>query len=77
MTKTNSTRVTYHRIYVDAKGDSHFGTVTLEQSLARQRHPLPRSLYPKTNPLRLIGSTLLSPAGSANCTRLQPDSSLP
>jgi hypothetical protein len=39
MTKTNPTWVTYCRIYVDAKGDSHFDTVTIEQRLARAAPP--------------------------------------
>jgi quercetin dioxygenase-like cupin family protein len=39
MTKTNPTWVTYHRIYVDAMGDSHFDTVTIEQGLARAAPP--------------------------------------
>jgi quercetin dioxygenase-like cupin family protein len=39
MTKINSTWITYHRIYVDAMGDSHFDTVTIEQSLARAAPP--------------------------------------
>ncbi|MDD1711157.1 MAG: cupin domain-containing protein [Methanoregulaceae archaeon] len=37
MTQTfppNLTLVTYHRIYVDPRGDSHFDTVTVKQSLA-------------------------------------------
>lgn len=39
MTRTNPTWVMYHRIYVDANGDSHFDTVTIEQSLARAAPP--------------------------------------
>ena len=42
MTKTSSpnlTRVTYHRIYTDSQGDSHFDVVTVEQSLARAAPP--------------------------------------
>ena len=39
MTKTNPTWVTYCRIYGDAKGDSHFDTVTIEQRLARAAPP--------------------------------------
>jgi len=42
MTKTlspNLTQVTYHRIYMDAEGDSHFDVVTVEQSLARAAPP--------------------------------------
>ena len=39
MTKTNPTWVTYRRIYGDAKGDSHFDTVTIEQRLARAAPP--------------------------------------
>ncbi|MGZ4910798.1 MAG: cupin domain-containing protein [Halobacteriota archaeon] len=39
MTKTNLTWVTYHSIYDDAKGDSHFGTVTIEQSLSNAAPP--------------------------------------
>jgi len=35
----NLTQVTYHRIYVDAKGDSHFDVVTVKQSLARAAPP--------------------------------------
>ena len=33
------TKVTYHRIYSDAKGGSHFDTVTVEQSLATGAPP--------------------------------------
>ena len=33
------TRVTYHRIYADAQGGSHFDTVTVEQSLASGAPP--------------------------------------
>jgi hypothetical protein len=33
------TRVTYHRVYADAQGNSHFDTVTVEQSLARAAPP--------------------------------------
>lgn len=33
------TQVTYHRIYADAQGDSHFGVVTVEQSLAQAAPP--------------------------------------
>jgi hypothetical protein len=42
MTKTstsNLTRLTYHRIYTDSQGDSHFDVVTVEQSLARAAPP--------------------------------------
>lgn len=42
MTKTfspNLNQVTYHRIYTDPQGDSHFDTVTVEQSLARAAPP--------------------------------------
>ena len=42
MTQTfspNLTLVTYHRIFVDLKGDSHFDTVTVNQSLARAAPP--------------------------------------
>lgn len=42
MTKTSSsnlTRVTYHRIYTDSQGDSHFDVVTVEQSLVRAAPP--------------------------------------
>ena len=42
MTQTFSpmvTHVTYQRIYTDSKGDSHFDTVTVEQSLARAAPP--------------------------------------
>jgi len=39
MPKTNPTQVTYHRIFVDAKGDSHFDTVTIEQSPVRAAPP--------------------------------------
>jgi quercetin dioxygenase-like cupin family protein len=35
----NLTQVTYHRIYADALGDSHFDTVTVEQSLANGAPP--------------------------------------
>jgi quercetin dioxygenase-like cupin family protein len=35
----NITIVTYHRIYVDAQGGSHFDTVTVEQSLASGAPP--------------------------------------
>ncbi len=33
------TQVTYHRLYADAQGDSHFDTVTIEQTLARAAPP--------------------------------------
>jgi quercetin dioxygenase-like cupin family protein len=33
------TQVTYHRIYADAQGNSHFDTVTIEQTLARAAPP--------------------------------------
>ena len=33
------TKVTYHRIYADAQGGSHFDTVTVEQSLAKGAPP--------------------------------------
>ena len=42
MTKTSSpnlAQVTYHRIYVDAQGGSHFDVVTVEQSIARAAPP--------------------------------------
>jgi hypothetical protein len=42
MTKTSSpnlTRVTYHRIYTDSQGDSHFDVVTVEQILVRAAPP--------------------------------------
>ncbi len=42
MTQTSSltrSRVTYHRIYTDAQGGSHFDTVTVEQKLARAAPP--------------------------------------
>ncbi|WP_332449857.1 cupin domain-containing protein [Methanoculleus sp.] len=42
MTKTSSpnlTRLTYHRIYTDSQGDSHFDAVTVEQSLVRAAPP--------------------------------------
>jgi hypothetical protein len=39
MTKTSPTWVMYRRIYIDAKGESHFDTVTIEQSLARAAPP--------------------------------------
>lgn len=42
MTNTSSsnlTRLTYHRIYTDSQGDSHFDVVTVEQSLARAAPP--------------------------------------
>ncbi|HUT39353.1 MAG TPA: cupin domain-containing protein [Methanoregula sp.] len=42
MTQTlspNITQVTYHRIYADAQGGSHFDTVTVEQSLASGAPP--------------------------------------
>jgi hypothetical protein len=42
MTKTlspNLTPVTYHRIYVDTQGDSHFDLVTIEQNLAQAAPP--------------------------------------
>jgi len=32
-------KVTYHRIYADAQGGSHFGTVTVEQTLATGAPP--------------------------------------
>ncbi|MDD1653409.1 MAG: cupin domain-containing protein [Methanomicrobiales archaeon] len=35
----NPARVTYHRIYVDASGDSHFDVVTVTQRLARAAPP--------------------------------------
>jgi hypothetical protein len=36
---TNLTRVTYHRIYTDPRGDSHFDVVTVEQSLVQAAPP--------------------------------------
>jgi quercetin dioxygenase-like cupin family protein len=33
------TQVTYHRIYADTQGESHFDVVTVEQSLARAAPP--------------------------------------
>ncbi len=39
MTRTTPPQVTYHRIFTDATGDSHFDTVTIEQSLARAAPP--------------------------------------
>jgi hypothetical protein len=42
MTETispNLTRVTYHRLYSDAQGDSHFDVVTIEQRLASGAPP--------------------------------------
>jgi hypothetical protein len=33
------TRVTYHRVYSDSQGDSHFDVVTVEQSLAQAAPP--------------------------------------
>ncbi len=39
MTRTNPPQVIFHRIFTDAKGDSHFDTVTIEQSLARAAPP--------------------------------------
>jgi len=36
---SNLTRLTYHRIYTDSQGDSHFDVVTVEQSLARAAPP--------------------------------------
>jgi mannose-6-phosphate isomerase-like protein (cupin superfamily) len=33
--------VTYHRVYADAQGGSHFGTVTIEQRLATGAPPAP------------------------------------
>jgi len=42
MTETSSpdlSRVTYHRIYTDPQGESHFDVVTVEQSLARAAPP--------------------------------------
>jgi len=42
MTQTFSpkfTHVTYHRIYTDSEGETHFGTVTVKQSLARAAPP--------------------------------------
>ena len=35
----NLTNVTYHRVYADAQGGSHFDTVTVEQSLATGAPP--------------------------------------
>ncbi|MEI7857601.1 MAG: cupin domain-containing protein [Methanomicrobiales archaeon] len=35
----NITTVTYHRLYADAQGGSHFDTVTVEQSLATGAPP--------------------------------------
>jgi quercetin dioxygenase-like cupin family protein len=32
-------QVSYHRIYTDSQGESHFDTVTVEQSLARAAPP--------------------------------------
>lgn len=42
MTKTSSpnlTLLTYHRIYTDSQGDSHFDVVTVEQTLVRAAPP--------------------------------------
>lgn len=42
MTQTVSptlTRVTYHRVYADPQGDSHFDVVTVEQHLAQAAPP--------------------------------------
>jgi hypothetical protein len=42
MAKTSShmlTRVKYHRIYMDARGETHFDTVAVEQSLAKAAPP--------------------------------------
>ena len=39
MIKTNPTQVTYHKIFVDSKGDSHFDIVAIEQSLVRAAPP--------------------------------------
>ena len=42
MTKTFSptlTKVTYHRIFVDSQGESHFDVVTVEQSLVQAAPP--------------------------------------
>lgn len=33
------TRVTYHRIYADSEGNSHYDTVTVEQSMAQPAPP--------------------------------------
>jgi quercetin dioxygenase-like cupin family protein len=38
-TSPDFAQVTYHRIYADANGDSHFDTVTVEQRLARGAPP--------------------------------------
>lgn len=37
----NLTIVTYHRLYTDAQGGSHFDTVTIEQNLATGAPPAP------------------------------------
>lgn len=37
----NLARVTYHRIYTDAQGDSHLDTVTVEQQLMTAAPPAP------------------------------------
>jgi hypothetical protein len=42
MTKTpspNLSRVTYHRVYADSQGDSHFDVVTVDQHLVRAAPP--------------------------------------
>jgi hypothetical protein len=36
---SNSNQVTYHRIFVDSQGDSHFDSVTVEQSLVQAAPP--------------------------------------
>ncbi len=44
MTQTpspDSTHVTYHRVFADAQGGSHFDTVTIEQRLAAGAPPAP------------------------------------
>ncbi len=39
MTKTIPPQVTYHRVFADAKGDSHLDTVTVGQRLVRAAPP--------------------------------------
>ena len=66
MTQTfppNLTLVTYHRIYVDPRGDSHFDTVTVKQSLACAAPPAAPFYVSEDKPASKIASIRFSPAG--------------
>ena len=68
-------RVSYHRIYTDAHGESRFDTVTVEQRRAQAAPPAAPFYVSNDGPASSSGSIRLSPAGSANCIRPRPASS--